>query len=279
MACAWTWLKEYFTKKAMTAPPTESLRCDLLLFVAVEAEEEALKQVSLEFGIEPRLYDGRFGSYFDLGWLGTNRVFAMRSDMGAFSHRGSAAQAINCMAETLATGIIGVGMAFGIDPQEQSIGDVLISRGIIPYDNRDVSHYYDGSPQILWKNIKSYAAKPSLIELFRSASDNKQYQGKVKIGYMLSGGSRIHCKSYRDQLVRGCGARHADIIGGDMEGVGFLSSSDPQNPNWILVKGISDFADENRDKAIRSDRVTASRNALRFVLSALKGQKEPHVGS
>ena len=32
-----------------------------------------------------------------------------------------------------------------------------------------------------------------------------------------------------------------------MEGVGLVSVSSPEDPAWIVVKGISDFADEDRD--------------------------------
>ncbi len=55
-----------------------------------------------------------------------------------------------------------------------------------------------------------------------------------------------------------------------MEGVGFLSGSPPDRPNWILVKGISDFADEARDEIIKTTRGPACYNAARFLLSALK---------
>ena len=53
-----------------------------------------------------------------------------------------------------------------------------------------------------------------------------------------------------------------------MEGVGLLStaSSDVQ---WIVVKGISDVADEVR--TAEADRQRACGNAATFVLGALRG--------
>jgi adenosylhomocysteine nucleosidase len=54
-----------------------------------------------------------------------------------------------------------------------------------------------------------------------------------------------------------------------MEGVGLLSTSPANDPAWIIVKGISDFADENRDAVIERYRPIACRNAADFVLDAL----------
>ena len=54
-----------------------------------------------------------------------------------------------------------------------------------------------------------------------------------------------------------------------MEGVGLLSVSPANEPAWIVVKGISDFADENRDVVIEQYRPIACRNAADFVLRAL----------
>jgi adenosylhomocysteine nucleosidase len=55
-----------------------------------------------------------------------------------------------------------------------------------------------------------------------------------------------------------------------MEGVGLLAASlTADDPIWCVVKGISDFADENRDAVIDEFRPIACRNAAEFVLAAL----------
>jgi len=55
-----------------------------------------------------------------------------------------------------------------------------------------------------------------------------------------------------------------------MEGVGLLAASvSRREPIWCVVKGISDFADEDRDAVINESRGPACRNAAAFVLSAL----------
>jgi nucleoside phosphorylase len=75
---------------------------------------------------------------------------------------------------------------------------------------------------------------------------------------------------YRDELAQSVpGNGEEQIVGGEMEGVGLLAASvNPDDPIWCVVKGISDFADENRDAVIRTNRPIACLNAATFVLAA-----------
>jgi adenosylhomocysteine nucleosidase len=61
-----------------------------------------------------------------------------------------------------------------------------------------------------------------------------------------------------------------------MEGGGLLSSSPPTDPIWIVVKGISDFADHERDGIIAKTRGPACQQAARFVLTALRWEESIH---
>ena len=58
-----------------------------------------------------------------------------------------------------------------------------------------------------------------------------------------------------------------------MEGMGLLSVSPADKPLWAVVKGISDFADEDRDGIIELTRALACQNAVRFVLTALRNNQ------
>ena len=62
------------------------------------------------------------------------------------------------------------------------------------------------------------------------------------------------------------------IIGGEMEGVGFLAHAPVDEPTWILVKGIADFAADATDAGGFSARRKKARhqNAATFVVDALE---------
>jgi len=336
---------------------SEDLKCDVLIFITTSSEQDALKTAAKEAGVGFRRRNmNEVGEYFQLGIIGATRVNAVRTKMGPFSHGGSAAKAIIFKIASGATAIIQLGMAFGIDPNLQNAGDVLVSTSIIPYDDRDVvaegivcevmpaaqqgiDDAIEGADSIdqsaatrgsiqpsarphpelfgsrtgvvgrvlgaftprrfatLWRDmlrspspakqhtyqtiyprVLRHHAKPSLLELLKREENRGGYGHRIQFGGMLSGGARIFSSQYLKELVNSVPNAEDGIIGGDMEGVGLLSISPPEDPLWVVVKGISDFADENRGsidldevrKALFKDqRRTACQNSARFVLRAL----------
>ena len=261
--------------------------------MAIPAEEKGLKQAAQAQNLpffKVKAEESRLGvDYYDLGPLGNETgVIALPPAkdaddnliMGSIGFFGTAARAMRLRAVTGARGIVQVGMAFGIDPRRQKAGDVLVSTSIIPYDNRDIKPVSRDCPhcgkQVAgfdteYQEIRREQARPALVELFRREQGRRNHAFQVYLGAMLSGAARIHSGFYRDELVRSVpGNGEEQIVGGEMEGVGLLAASiSPDDPIWCVVKGISDFADEDRDAVIRANRPVACRNAATFVLSAL----------
>jgi nucleoside phosphorylase len=264
-----------------TQPNPSKRQCTLLFFLATPAEEEALKQAAKGRGLPfERIKDAKLGQFHWLGTIGNETVIAIRPSreggrvvMGALGRLGSAAKAIRFQEATGARGIVQVGMAFGIAPQAQKLGDVLVSTSIIPYDNRDIRPAPDGSGGYIveYPEANPQPARPSLVNLFVREKKLGGHSFGIHVGAILSGGARINSGRFRDELVRGIPAGEDPIVGGEMEGVGLLAASTAaDDPIWCVVKGISDFADENRDAVIDESRPRACRNAAEFVLSALE---------
>ncbi|HYU15401.1 MAG TPA: hypothetical protein VEL05_05000 [Candidatus Acidoferrum sp.] len=105
--------------------------------------------------------------------------------------------------------------------------------------------------------------------MMRAHSASPTLHHSVEFGCLLTGSALIKSRAYRDELV----GRSADfaprIVGGEMEGVGLLSTAERERPRWILVKGVGDFADEEQVGDVRANRELACANAARFVLGAL----------
>ena len=199
-----------------------------------------------------------------------------KTRMGPFFHQGSASQAIILRAATAATSIIQVGMAFGIDRQAQKHGDVLVSQWLFPYDYRIVDHVPGGQGQperynIDYRETKRFLAKRSLLKLFEQERTDGKHKFAIHFGGILSGGSRIFSQLFlRELLVAVTGGQGpGGYIGGEMEGVGLLAASRKSEPVWAIVKGVSDFADDQRHGEIEAARPEACLNAVRFVLAAL----------
>jgi adenosylhomocysteine nucleosidase len=280
--------------------------CSLLLFVATSAEEDALKEQAAEFGlamqkdasITTHLRErGLREEAWTLGTIGGETVIAVGCSrkkgnpvMGPHGRLGSAAKALRYLAATGAQGIIQLGMAFGIARASQELGDVLVSTSLIAYDNRDVKSWPKerGCGSLAYNSLTAlgigfppayrndYAAvdvepaRPALVERCMREKARTKFDFDVQIGAMLSGAARIHCATFRDELFNAVPHGNEPIVGGEMEGVGLLAAAEKaDDPVWCLVKGISDFADERRDKDIETGQSVAPRSAARFVLSSL----------
>ena len=261
-------------------PDLSKRRCSLLLFLATPAEEEALAQSARNRGVAfEKIKDPQLGEYHWLGAVGSETIIAIRPIreggrlvMGALGRFGSAARGIRFREATGAQGIVQLGMAFGIDARFQKLCDVLVSTSVIPYDNRDVRPMPDGRDGYVVDYLRAsrQPARPALVALFLREQERGGHSFGVHVGAVLSGAARVYSRFFRDELVAAFPGGDAAVIGGEMEGVGLLAAStDSGDPVWCVVKGISDFADENRDAAVEANRASACRNAAEFVLSAL----------
>lgn len=268
-------------------------RSSLLFFLATPAEEQGFIDATSELGLPI----GRFPQggkqnrlkgreYLWLGEVGTESVMAVlpvrvggRAIMGSHGQFGTASRAIWFRQQTGAQGIVQLGMAFGVDPNRQEIGDVLISRALIPYDCRRV---LPGSEPTGYRSDYSPAvpesARSSLVNQFERHHVAHRSPFGVHFGAILSGSAQILSSAFRDELVREMRRPGQDpIVGGEMEGIGLLSAStNITDPIWCVVKGISDFADDDRDSVIENSRSIACRNSATFALQAL--QTAPRSG-
>ncbi len=261
--------------------------CSLLLFVATPAEENAMVDQAKALGLNcqkvPELTSylrerGLRDNAWSLGTIGGETVIAIGCSrikgsvvMGPYGRLGSAGKAVRYLAATGAQGIIQLGMGFGISRGAQSLGDVLVSNSLIPYDKRDVRPSMN-EPGYMndYSSLEIEPARPSLVERCLREKERTKFDFAVHVGAILSGAARIHCARFRDELFGTVPHGNEPIVGGEMEGVGLLAAAvKADDPVWCVVKGICDFADEQRDTDIETGVIIAPRNAAHFVLSSL----------
>lgn len=249
----------------------DSLACDLLILVATSTEEKKLGEVTTKLDIPFLRKKTRepVGRYWSLGQVGDMRVNAVRCKMGSLAYGGSASKALLCLQAMGATSMVQLGMAFGVDDKKQEFGDVLVSTAILPYDMRDVLTSEDGSGyRNSYGRVKREPAKASLVNLFRQSEQIRQDWGfNVHFGDVLSGAAVISSRHYIKELIDNVPKADEPIVGGEMEAVGLLSVS--ERPLWIVIKGISDFADDRRREYIAKTRLDACYNSALFTLQCL----------
>lgn len=183
--------------------------------------------------------------------------------MGPFGSQGSAATALFASIETGCSALVAVGMCFGVREGEQAFGDVLVSTALVPYDRRNVRPHDTLPYEVDYSTAAWSEASPALLAMLRRAQGTaRPYQ--VHFGALLSGGARIHSTRYRDELVARVPTGDAPIVGGEMEGIRLLAASPPEAPNWVIIKGISDFANDVGGETVKRYRQAACQNAVDY---------------
>ncbi len=246
---------------------------DLLLVTAVASEFKALQDAAREFGLSWTKQRGVVAEYRRLGTIQGTRVGALRlGAMGSFSTLGSAFTCYQALRETGATCILGVGIAFGVDPNTQRIGDIILSEALHLYDEGTVvddaqgyRYTYDG-PAVV-------PATDRLVDQFRRVDRATltwpTTTPQLHVGRFLSGGARIESAAFRDHLVERVAPYGPQVVGGEMEAAGIAAACAAVKSAWVVVKAISDFATKESRAGIKTTRGPAADNAARFTLHAL----------
>ena len=154
-----------------------------------------------------------------------------------------------------------VGIAFAKNPEKQHIGQVLIAKSIIPYDNQRVGEtiIYRGTP--LTSDI-------TLLNRFENAYDWKftlpdGTQCKKESGSILSAEKLVDNLKFRDKLFK----EFSTAIGGEMEGAGFYAAAHRKRIPCLLLKSICDWGDGQKHKKHQPLAAATSSSLLFHVLS------------
>ncbi len=210
---------------------------------------------------QPRPVDDRI--YFDLGETQGARVFMVQSEMGA-GGRGASLQTVQKGLEALSpAAVIMVGIACGVNAEQQTIGDILVTENLRLYELERVGTQ-DGQVRIILRGDRPHASA-WLLNHFKSV-DLLWDGAQVRFGVVLTGEKLVDNVDFRDQLH----SFEPEAVGGEMEGAGLYVACQDQKVDWILVKAICDWADGQKEQDRAARQQTAAQNAATFVLHALQ---------
>ena len=166
------------------------------------------------------------------------------------------------------TEVYAVGIAFGVEPGEQQIGDVLVSEAILNYMHVRVEP--DGNDTQRGFPRPASDALLSRVRELEHARRGQERWPRIHQGLVLSGDALVDNKDYRDELR----ARHASIVGGEMEGSG-IERACREKTRWLLVKGICDWAEEKNNPHKERDQKIAAEQAAKVVHAIIeRGTKD-----
>ena len=250
------------------SPQEAAMEIDLLLVTVTEVETKSVFAVFREAtGQEAKPIPVADKVFHDLGTINGTRAWLVQSEMGA-GGLGAAQQTVQKGIEAVSpSAVIMVGIAFGVNEKKQEIGDILISRQLVPYDFQKVATSVQG--RRIERNFILRDDRPHcsgwLFDTFRGAAHYWKGQ-TIHVGQVLTGEKLIDNLDYREELVE----LAPEAIGGEMEGRGLYVACQDKKVDWILVKAISDWADGKKRRNKKARQELAASNAAKFILHVLQ---------
>ncbi len=239
------------------------LSCDVLLVTATEVEARAVLKVFPQQGRPLEQHHIGDNTYFDLGVIGGARTFMVQCEMGAGGPAGATLVVHEGIKALSPSAVIMVGIAFGLIPEKQHLGDILVSQQLVGYERQKIEQG-SGGKEIITPRGDRVQASPRLLSRLRASIFDWQ-EPKVHFGLVLSGDKLANHTNFRNKLL----GIEPEAIGGEMEGTGVYSAAHRNKVDWILVKAICDWADEHKKDAYQK---LAAENAARFLLHVLQQQ-------
>lgn len=220
----------------------------LRLLEPFETEEENLKVVT------------KYETYY-LGNFGAFTAAVVRSSMGSMGPSGSTLTANSAIELWKPDAVVVVGIAFGVDKTKHKPADVLVAERLALYESQRI-----GSKIVPRGSIPLTGL--GLLNRFKDAIDwsFKRPDGikvNMHIGQMLSGNKRIDDPSFKQELVK----MFPDSIGGEMEGAGVFDACSRAKVEFIVVKGVSDWADGKKHDGYQEMAAASATSLAHHVLS------------
>ena len=239
----------------------ETSIADVLLITATEVEARAI----LDSCSQKTLCFIGNRTYYDLGSIGGARTFMAQSEMGSDGLSGSRFTVDDGINALSPSAVLMVGIAFGLNEEEHHLGDILVSRQLLAYNNQRIGRTLDGKPVIRFRGDR-ISAPTWLLDRFKTGRNTWSSPPNVHFGLIFSGSRLIANQDVRDALRQ----TESEAIGGEMEGVGLYEAAQRRNVGWLLVKAICDWADSNKAQDKEKRQKEAAENAARFTLHVIQ---------
>lgn len=212
----------------LTANPIEKA---IFHFMITKSNNEKIRTTESNNEKIRRIISGNT-AYYILKWGKYWVAHIHQTETGANKNLGSNATIYEALKHFTPNVIISLGIAFGINYKNQNIGDVIVSKRILPYseNKRDEDKLKPDRSQDKsiddWLHVRLINANGFLDE--------------VLYGDILTGGSVMSSFIEKDKTC--LGYTNADfIVGGEMEGNALFQYAKTDGIPGVVIKGICDW--------------------------------------
>lgn len=240
---------------------TESI---VLLVVATPIERDAV--IRSIFGDNPAHLPYRYHgdhSYLELGIHGGCALLLAQSEAGSSGVGGSQFTVYDSIKALHPSAVVMIGIAFGLKPQSQALGDILVSKHVHAYEQQRVEDHPNGDLRITPRGDRV----PSTGRLLdRCRAGEASWKGKsVRFGLIVSGEKLVDSRKFVASLK----AIEPEAIGGEMEGSGLMVSALKEKTDWIIIKAICDWGMDKNTPTKDDDQKLAASSAVAFALHVI----------
>ena len=235
----------------------------ILILTAVTIELKEVLAFLTPLGEYDSILKGHVGqeTYY-IGKYGSETAIVTMCGMGAMGRDSVILATQQAVSSFSPIAIIMIGIAFGKDSTKQILGDVLVASQVVSYEQQRV-----GGEKAIHRGVIVQTG-PVLLNRFRQALD-WHYEmadgkfAKALFGPVLSGEKLVDQEKYKEELF----AAFPQAIGGEMEGAGLYAVAARTNTEWIIIKGICDWADGTKTDNYQSVAARAAASLVHYVLS------------
>lgn len=199
-----------------------------------------------------------------LGMFGKHRTTIVQCEMSDDGKKGSTLVIHDACMIWKPRAVLLVGIAFAADKSTQGPADLMIGSYIYPYAHQRVErkHFKSRMPPVpldgtLFSNMTSFSTSFSFMRPDRTTVE-------IHKGSILSAPFLMDDAVTKKKLIdmaRKVGLK--DVVGGEMEGVGLVSSGERDHVPTALVKGVSDWGDGKKRESDYQNMAAAA--AAKFV--------------
>lgn len=238
----------------------------LLMTVADEECDAVLDTIEQHTGrrVAPR-FDGLV-PVFEMGEINDTELFVVQATQGVTAAGGAIVQTVEAVRQIDPHYALIVGMCYGLKPDRQHLGDVLVSGKIRDLDPGKLVDAPDGGGLPVEIGRGDYVnPSPMLVTAIRVARrewSRTRPEVPVEVGPMLSWGKLVN----HEPTVRRLRDEHPDAIGAEMEGAGFYAAARAGRVESVLIKAICDWGYDREPTTLEAAKRVASRNSAEFVL-------------
>lgn len=226
----------------------------ILIVTATLTELKILLRIVESKGIEPSRFTRGSHTYFNLGQLGKNDVYIIRTQMGSLGPS-SSILSINEAVNTINPDyVIMAGIAFGLKKDKQKLGDILVSNQLWSYEQAKLTD------NERFSRGDKITASGLLLDRFSTSSISWE-KTKVEFGLIVSGEKLVNSEKFIDELIK-C---EPEAIGGEMEGTGLMSVCQNVKKEWIVVKSICDWGYKKSSQYQEA----AATNVMEYVIDTI----------